>query len=100
MIDEVEIFNVPLDGFQIAAIYDAGSGGKCKPPGPAERQLANISSRVDVGTNDNVGIGGFIIKTDPPSGTTSSRATRGDPVVAKEVLIRGLGPSLEVGGVP
>ncbi|MGI8435391.1 MAG: hypothetical protein ACR2NX_00575, partial [Chthoniobacterales bacterium] len=49
---------------------------------PAE--LRNLSTRVNVQTGDNVGIAGFII--------TGS----GD----KEVLVRALGPSLSVGGMP
>jgi len=44
----------------------------------------NLSTRVPVGTNDNVLIGGFIITGDAPS----------------KVLVRGLGPSLNVNGVP
>ncbi len=47
-------------------------------PGAPPAQALNISTRLDVGTGDNVMIGGFIIK-----GNSS-----------KSVLIRGLGPSL------
>jgi cytochrome c peroxidase len=47
-------------------------------PGAAPAQALNISTRLGVGTGDNVMIGGFIIK-----GNSS-----------KSVLIRGLGPSL------
>ncbi|MBA3883473.1 MAG: aryl-sulfate sulfotransferase [Chthoniobacterales bacterium] len=46
--------------------------------------LANMSSRIQVGTGDNVGIAGFIV--------TGS--------AAKPVVIRGLGPSLQAGGQP
>ena len=46
--------------------------------------LANISTRVQVGTGNNIAIGGFIIV-----GNT-----------AKQVVIRGLGPSLATAGVP
>ncbi|PZR73733.1 MAG: hypothetical protein DLM73_10275 [Chthoniobacterales bacterium] len=45
--------------------------------------LANISTRVQVGTGNNIAIGGFIIV-----GNT-----------AKQVVVRGLGPSLAAGGV-
>jgi len=45
-------------------------------------QLGNISTRLDVGTGDNVLIGGFIV-----TGTE-----------AKEVVVRGIGPSLTVPG--
>jgi hypothetical protein len=48
--------------------------------------LANISARVLVGTGDQISIAGFIIQ--------------GDAAQAKRVAIRGLGPSLLVGGVP
>jgi len=50
---------------------------------PPPVQSQNISTRLDVQTGANVGIGGFII-----SGSES-----------KQVLIRGLGPSLGVSGV-
>ena len=46
-------------------------------------QLGNISTRVSVGTNDNVLIGGFIVTGTQP----------------KEVTIRAIGPSLPLGGV-
>lgn len=52
------------------------------PPPPA--QFANISSRLGVGTGENVLIGGFIV-----SGTTS-----------KNVIVRGVGSSLNINGVP
>lgn len=50
---------------------------------PINVQLANISTRVVVGSGDQVGIGGFIIR-----GTGQ-----------KKVLIRGIGPSLSAFGV-
>lgn len=50
---------------------------------PAPVQLQNLSTRVTVDTGDKVGIGGFIV-----SGTTP-----------KNVLLRGIGPSLAAGGV-
>src|ERR1700674_2587837 len=48
--------------------------------------LANIAARVSVGTGDQISIAGFIIQ--------------GDAAQPKRVGIRGLGPSLQVGGVP
>ena len=51
-------------------------------PTPSPRPL-NLSTRMLVQTGDNVGIGGFIV-----SGTSP-----------KEVLLRGIGPSLSGGGV-
>jgi hypothetical protein len=47
-------------------------------------KLQNISTRAHVGTGDDVVIGGFII-----TGTD-----------AKSVLLRGIGPSMNIGGVP
>jgi hypothetical protein len=42
-------------------------------------QLLNISTRVDVHTGDNLGIGGFIVRAN----------------ASKKVIVRGLGPSLQ-----
>ncbi len=50
---------------------------------PADAQLANISSRALIGTGDKAAIAGFII-----SGG------------AKSVIVRGIGPSLQVEGQP
>ena len=52
------------------------------PPAPATPHYANISTRMSVGTGENVLIGGFIV-----TGAQSKR-----------VLIRALGPSLPVAG--
>jgi hypothetical protein len=52
-------------------------------PSPAPVQLVNIAGRLQVGTGDNVGIGGFIMQ-----GGNSKR-----------VLIRGIGPSLQGSGI-
>jgi hypothetical protein len=54
-------------------------------PGPTGAALRNISTRAFVQTGDNVIIGGFIVTG--PAGST------------KEVLLRGLGPSLTGEGV-
>ncbi|MEY2489313.1 MAG: hypothetical protein QOC70_1255 [Verrucomicrobiota bacterium] len=51
--------------------------------GNTDPGLANISARVTVGTGERVCIGGFIIQGQ-----------------SKRVAIRGLGPSIQVGGVP
>jgi hypothetical protein len=51
--------------------------------GSTDPGLANISSRVSVGTGDRVCIGGFIIQGQ-----------------SKRVALRGLGPSVQVDGVP
>lgn len=47
-------------------------------------KLLNISTRAQVGTDDNIAIAGFII-----TGTDT-----------KKVLVRGIGPSIKVGGAP
>ena len=46
--------------------------------------MLNLSSRLRVQTGDNVGIGGFIVRGNAP----------------KKVIVRGLGPSLNVNGSP
>lgn len=50
---------------------------------PADIQLVNISTRVVIGSSDQVGIGGFIVRGNLP----------------KKVLIRAIGPSLTNRGV-
>jgi len=66
--------------YQLAAAANALLSGTALPAAEA----LNLSTRLNVGTGDNVLIAGFII-----TGTDS-----------KEVIVRGLGPSLEVNGVP
>jgi len=66
--------------YQIAVAADALLEGTALLPA----QALNLSARLDVGTGENVLIAGFII-----TGTD-----------AKEVIVRGLGPSLAVNGVP
>ena len=66
--------------YQIAASAFALLDGTALPPALA----LNLSTRLNVGTGDNVLIGGFIV-----TGTDS-----------KQVILRGLGPSLAVNGVP
>lgn len=63
---------------ELGVFHDVGWGTS-----PFNVQLVNISTRVVVGTGDQVGIAGFII--------------RGNK--SKKVLIRGIGPSLEALGV-
>lgn len=58
-------------------------------PGGHPAQTRNLSTRMRVGTGDNVGIGGFIVPRLPNGHATSRR-----------VIIRALGPSLAVIGVP
>lgn len=54
------------------------------PDPNAPSRLVNLSTRMQVGTGDNVLIGGFIIEGDK----------------RKKVLLRGLGPSLGAAGLP
>ena len=65
---------------------------------PTERQLANISTRASIGTGDNVAIAGFIIHSEPPPPT--ARVSPQDILPTKRVIVRGLGPSLNVNGTP
>jgi hypothetical protein len=62
-------------GLALAKVYDATPAGTYAPASP---RLINISARVQVGTEGNILIAGFVI-----GGTTS-----------KTVLIRGSGPAL------
>ncbi|MEO6872633.1 MAG: SGNH/GDSL hydrolase family protein [Chthoniobacterales bacterium] len=66
--------------YQIASAAYALLNGTAQTPA----QSLNLSSRLNVGTGDNVLIGGLIVAGTEP----------------KQVLIRGLGPSLQVNGVP
>ena len=54
------------------------------PPSPTPAQPLNISTRIEVRTDDQVLIGGFIITGDAP----------------KEVVLRAIGPSLAGFGIP
>jgi hypothetical protein len=67
-------------GVALAEIYDATPAGAYTPASP---RLVNISARVEVGTDDNILIVGFVI-----GGSTSST-----------VLIRASGPALTAFGV-
>ena len=70
----------PTLGFAITPVPNAAPS---PTPSPSPSRLLNISSRAAVGTGDRVEIAGFIIEGD-----------------AKDVLIRGLGPSLRANGSP
>ena len=56
--------------------------GETPAPTPPEIELANISTRVAVGAGEQVGIGGFIVRSN----------------ASKRVVIRGIGPSIGVPG--
>jgi len=63
----------------VGADENVGVFGMFDPP-----RLANVSARAQIGTGDDVLIGGFIIEGGAP----------------RELVLRGIGPSLNVGGVP
>ncbi len=61
------------------------AAGATPAPTPPEIELANIATRVAVGSGENVGIAGFIVRS------------RQAP---KRLMIRGIGPSLAAGSAP
>ncbi len=71
----------------VAGLFDHINGvaraGIARVNGAAPKKLANLSTRVGVGTGPSVEIGGFIIDGNMP----------------KKVIVRALGPSLGSGGV-
>jgi hypothetical protein len=87
IIDEVEMFDRALSQTEIQSIFNVGSAGKCKTSIASEGQFINISTRVSVGTDTNVGIAGFILRSDT------------SPALSKQVVVRGIGPSLTSRGV-
>jgi acetyl esterase/lipase len=80
----------PVKDQALAFIADGFAGVPPPPPlpspspGDATKKLINVSTRAEVGTGDNVMVGGFII-----AGPTEKR-----------VVLRALGPSLSKSGVP
>ncbi len=64
-----------ISGVGLVEVYDLS--------GDADSKIANISTRGEVGTGDNVMVGGFIVSEDEPT----------------KVLIRAIGPSLADAGV-
>ncbi|MGI8957433.1 MAG: PQQ-dependent sugar dehydrogenase [Chthoniobacterales bacterium] len=72
------------DNGDVYALGDSGGNGIVYKlvSIPANPTIVNLSTRLNVGTNDNVLIGGFIV-------------TGSD---TEEVVLRGIGPSLPVGG--
>ena len=71
----------------VTGLFDHVNGveraGLARLNGAAPKKLANLSTRVGVGTGQSVEIGGFIIEGNMP----------------KKVIVRALGPSLGSGGV-
>lgn len=76
------------DASEIYVLADSGgsTGGQVLKivPIPATPGLVNLSTRLRVETGENVGIAGFILTGSAP----------------KEITVRALGPSLNVGGQP
>jgi subtilisin-like proprotein convertase family protein len=85
-----------INGLQVAPVPTANA---CPSPTPAALQLLNIAGRASVGTGDNVAIGGFIIQNDA-AGPVQQSSPPHLSGTTKRVLVRGLGPSLAVSGVP
>src|SRR2546423_1237792 len=77
--------SVPL-GPSLVTVFTNGipSAAKYLLVAPKSSQALNISTRLQVQQNDNILIGGFIVTGTAP----------------KKVIIRGIGPSLKVNGVP
>ncbi len=75
-----EIHPTTAGHFQIASAAFELLNGTALPPA----QSLNLSARLAVGTDENVLIGGLII----------------DGTEAKQVIVRGIGPSLTVDGMP
>ncbi len=81
--DSDSVYVVNVDGSGLRQFLAAPAGQPTWAPAPPPPNLGNISTRLSVGTSDDVLIGGFII-----TGT-------GD----KNVLVRAIGPSLGTVGV-
>lgn len=77
------IGKIPVPSGFYAARISARLSWVSKIIGNTDPGLANISTRVSVGTGDRVCIGGFIIQGQ-----------------SKRVALRGLGPSVQIDGVP
>ena len=82
-VNYIEIYQTDVINLPAVITYAHDLLVPAPSPSPTPAELGNLSTRVSVGTSDNVLIGGFII-----SGT--------DP---KLVVLRALGPSLSVHGV-
>jgi photosystem II stability/assembly factor-like uncharacterized protein len=75
----------PVDGHLFAFTYGRGAFKlNATAVIPTQPRLANVSTRLNVGTEDNVLIGGFIVA--------------GPGCSTKQIILRGLGPSTGVPG--
>lgn len=75
----IKVTATDLDGAQVSQSFKVTSA-------TAPGRLVNISTRMQVGTGENVLIGGFIVR-----GTSTSST--------KHLLVRGIGPSLSASGI-
>ena len=80
---------LPDDLLVIATVTDP-DGNTSEFPNQVSTQVANISTRGQVGTGDDILISGFVVHR-PPGGPADS---------TKKVLLRALGPSLTIDGDP
>ena len=80
---------LPLDIAILATVTDS-EGNTSELSNQDSVQVANISTRGQVGIGDDILISGFVVH----------RAPGGPADYTKKVLLRALGPSLEVDGVP
>lgn len=80
---------LPFDLIIAATVTDP-DGNTSEFPNQVSVQVANISTRGQVGTDDDILISGFVVHR-PPNGSAD---------YTKQVLLRALGPSLAVDGVP
>ena len=75
--------NHPGNAYLERKTYPLSGGGSIKPAPARASGLGNISTRLSVGTGENVLIGGFILQGS----------------AARKVVIRGVGPSLTQSGI-
>ncbi len=82
-------------GTAVFLAFALASELSAQTPTPTPLRLLNVSGRVDVRQGDMVGIAGFIINAPPPP--VGPLPT---PIEKEQVVVRALGPSLEVNGQP
>lgn len=76
--------NHPSNAYLHGRTYPLNGGGVLAPASVQPAELGNISTRANIGTGDNVLIGGFIVQGTEP----------------RKLLLRAIGPSLGTQGVP
>ena len=94
LIDEAEIFSRALTGAEVAAIFNAGSAGKCKPPQPTaafSRKTHGGAGTFDIDLNPN-GAPGVECRSGGASGVYQMIVQFANPVtVAGAAVISGSG---------